>query len=153
MAVLLRQSRNCLIFVILIVLPFELWTCTHGTLVFNGSRVIPIEQLCAGVEVVSFTRRWQFVSRELRFCNRASHHEQLTKLIFQNGESVIVARCQKFLLFDSHEWTCAHKLVADSRLVRISDEPCVVQQVIDYAGTGPVWHVDVGCPHTLGRPF
>jgi len=136
-------------FLLIFYMPLCLFGCTPGTLVFNGSCVVPIEQLCTGIEVISLTKNWHFVARQLRFCDKAEHPEKLTKIVFNGGESVVVARCQKFLLLDTHEWACAHKLYEGAQLVRIGGEPCTVERVYDDVGIGPVWHIDVGCPHTF----
>jgi len=122
--------------------------CAHDTLVFNGEYLIPIQHLCKDASIVSFTTDWKFVATKIRHRSVPHPCKQLVKLTLEGGESVTVQQHQKFLLFDTHEWTCAHYLMSGSRLVRIGSDPCVVVDVCE-TSEQYAYEMDVGGPHTF----
>jgi len=122
--------------------------CAHDTLVFNGEYLIPIQHLCKNASIVSFTSDWKFVTTTIRHRSVPHPCKQQVRLTLEGGESVTVQQHQKFLLFDTHEWTCAHYLMSGSRLVRIGSDPCVVVDVCE-ALEQYAYEMDVGGPHTF----
>jgi len=123
--------------------------CVANTPVFNGEYLTVIRQLRAGDTLVGMTNRWQLVYTKMRHRTVSRKPEKVITLKLYGNEQITIGEHQKFLLFDTCEWVCAHKLYPGSRLVRMGVEPCIVRDIITDISEELVYEIDVGHPHTF----
>jgi len=126
--------------------------CTAGTLVFEGKKLVPIEKLCAGFQIIGITPEWQFVKATMRCAVLSEDKQPCVKLVFDDGDFLVVAYDQKFFLSDRQEWIAAENLEPGVQLAYAGETACRLREVVD-GGRHKVWHIDVGEPHTffIGR--
>jgi len=118
-------------------------------MVFTGSRLVPIEALRPGIEIVSLTTNWELVPRLIRCSTSERNSVPLIRLTLPGGDTLVVAADQQCFLFYDQRWTAARELHDGSALLCIGTEPCVIEHVEELTGSSTIWHIDVGEPHTF----
>lgn len=126
-----------------------LWGCHTGTLVFNGERLIAIQNLRAGDSILSLQKNAAPVICPIHMQTRAPDQHPVVEIVFHGGEKVLVVESQKFFLNRRNDWITAGHISIGDHVMRIDGSPCEITSVRKLPGLHTVYHLDVGEPHTF----